>query len=381
VVIFSTKGARSPLSLLGGGDYDGDTVIIIWDPAIVNSFTNAPLDSNGLCAGDPPEDFIAKNFDKSVVRISDYMKTMPANEGEATKDLQKWLLAPLVNESVVGQYSILHEKAAHFFGYDDPRTIRLAHCFCNCLDGIKGGISIKKDVKKEDSAMFDKFQLPKSRGGQPGYTTSQWSTPRKTAPRDESLGTDIIERLWRAGQEARKGYEDILNRRRDRFYDDGLCGPYQEVVRRAAALRSPAASEAMLSDVRQIKEAVHHARKEYDEKINSKRLVFWKLPALERLDLLKAVSAELQASLDMIEPDILSRNDILRVAASYAYVSDMESYNQSHESYMDKGTTFPFDVMFRELADINARNTGKSVTIINQFAECFVVHQSFLKVP
>jgi len=42
---------------------------------------------------------------------------------------------------------------------------------------------------------------------------------------------------------------------------------------------------------------------------------------------------------------------------------------------------FPFDVMFRELADINARNTGKSVTIINQFAECFVVHPSFLKVP
>ena len=107
VIIFSTKGARSPLSLLGGGDYDGDTVIIIWDPAIVNSFTNAPLDSNGLCAGDPPEDFLAKNFDKSVVRISDYMESMPANEGEAAKDCQKWLLAPLVNESVVGQYSVL----------------------------------------------------------------------------------------------------------------------------------------------------------------------------------------------------------------------------------------------------------------------------------
>jgi len=233
-----------------------------------------------------------------------------------------------------------------------------AFSFCNCLDGIKGGISIKKDVKKEDSAMFDKYQLPKSRGGEPGYTTSSWATPRKTAARDESLGTDIIERLWRAGQEARvccqlpstisgitpyyplqKGYEDILNRRRDRFYDDGLCRPYQEVVQRAMALKNPAASEAILGDIRQIKEAVHHARKEYDERINSKRLVFWKLPALERLDLLKAVSAELQASLDMIEPDILSRNDILRVAASYAYVSDMESYNQTHVSYMDKGTT------------------------------------------
>jgi hypothetical protein len=95
----------------------------------------------------------------------------------------------------------------------------------------------------------------------------------------------------------------------------------------------------MLSDVRRIEEAVHHARKEYNERINSKSIVFWKLPALERQDLLRAVSAELQASLDMIEPNILSRNDILRVGASYAYVSDMTSYNESHAAYTNKGTT------------------------------------------
>ena len=107
VVIFSTKGARSPLSLLGGGDYDGDTVVVIWDPAIVNSFTNAPLDGNGLCQGDPPEDFIEKNFDRSVELLSDYMKSMPEGEGDVTRDLQKRLLAPLVNGSVVGYYSVL----------------------------------------------------------------------------------------------------------------------------------------------------------------------------------------------------------------------------------------------------------------------------------
>ena len=75
--------------------------------------------------------------------------------------------------------------------------------FCACLDGIKGGISIKRDVKKEDSAAFDKYQLPKSRGGQSGFTTGDWMSPRKATPRNESLGSDIIERLWRAGQDAR----------------------------------------------------------------------------------------------------------------------------------------------------------------------------------
>jgi RNA-dependent RNA polymerase len=107
VVIFSTKGARSPLSLLGGGDYDGDTVIVIWEPEIVGSFNNAPLDRDGLCQGDPPADFIEKNFDKSAQRLSNYINGMPADQGEVTRDLQKWLLAPLVNESVVGYYSIL----------------------------------------------------------------------------------------------------------------------------------------------------------------------------------------------------------------------------------------------------------------------------------
>lgn len=36
--------------------------------------------------------------------------------------------------------------------------------------------------------------------------------------------------------------------------------------------------------------------------------------------------------------------------------------------------------MFRELADINARNTGHSVTIVNQFADRFVVHRGFLRI-
>jgi hypothetical protein len=79
--------------------------------------------------------------------------------------------------------------------------------FCACLDGIKGGISIKKDVKKADIAMIDQYQLPKSRGGQPGsYTDGAWISPRRAIPRHEGLGTDIIEHLWRAGQEARVRY-------------------------------------------------------------------------------------------------------------------------------------------------------------------------------
>lgn len=72
--------------------------------------------------------------------------------------------------------------------------------------------SIKKEVKKADCTMIDDHELPKLRGGQCGYTTASWVSPRKAASRHESLGTDIIERLRRAGQEARVHYHVAVNR-------------------------------------------------------------------------------------------------------------------------------------------------------------------------
>lgn len=42
VIVFPTVGDEALCSLLGGGDYDGDTVKLLWDRQIVASFTNAP---------------------------------------------------------------------------------------------------------------------------------------------------------------------------------------------------------------------------------------------------------------------------------------------------------------------------------------------------
>jgi hypothetical protein len=54
VVIFSTQGKRSKMSLLAGGDFDGDMVEVTWHPDIVGSFNNAPLEF-----ADPPAGFDA----------------------------------------------------------------------------------------------------------------------------------------------------------------------------------------------------------------------------------------------------------------------------------------------------------------------------------
>lgn len=103
VVVFSTKGSRSALSWLGGGDYDGDTVLIIWEPALVNQFTNSPT-----CLGDPPEDFLEKNFDREVKPASellDKLSSLAIQDRDAA--LQKPFLAGIGAPPTVGQYSNL----------------------------------------------------------------------------------------------------------------------------------------------------------------------------------------------------------------------------------------------------------------------------------
>lgn len=94
------------MSLLGGGDYDGDTVIVIWEPEIVNAFHNAPLRPNGLSQGDPTPDFISIFFDKSVRRVEEALQDT-RNVEHSAQTLRGTLLAPLINKSMVGQYSIL----------------------------------------------------------------------------------------------------------------------------------------------------------------------------------------------------------------------------------------------------------------------------------
>lgn len=73
----------------------------------MDHFQNARLSPEGFCQGDPAPEFISKYFDKSVQRIDDFLQSARKDEDETSQALQKALLAPLVNESVVGQYSIM----------------------------------------------------------------------------------------------------------------------------------------------------------------------------------------------------------------------------------------------------------------------------------
>lgn len=102
-MIFSTKGSRSALSWLGGGDYDGDTVILVWEPEVVDPFTNAQV-----CRGDPPTGFLEENFSRELRTTAEYaikLSRLPSALHE--DEIQDALLQSIGGSSEVGLYSNL----------------------------------------------------------------------------------------------------------------------------------------------------------------------------------------------------------------------------------------------------------------------------------
>jgi hypothetical protein len=91
---------QSPASFLAGGDYDGDTATIIWDPALVEPFIQAPDDIANV-----PSGFESENFEKELVQGSDFLRALSrtkANEEDTISSYQVFLLGAVSDEPLAG---------------------------------------------------------------------------------------------------------------------------------------------------------------------------------------------------------------------------------------------------------------------------------------
>jgi hypothetical protein len=131
--------SRSPASFLGGGDYDGDTVTVYWDPALVEPFQNSEEHYANV-----PEDFVENNFEKEVVKVEEFLQALKnegADEETMIANQQTYLLGALQDDKAAGSCkyclawadlleltadSDLHGNAVYIFGFDHPETVRLA---------------------------------------------------------------------------------------------------------------------------------------------------------------------------------------------------------------------------------------------------------------
>ncbi|QRW26303.1 RNA-dependent RNA polymerase [Rhizoctonia solani] len=173
LIIFSVKGSRSLASLLSGGDYDGDTVVLIWDEQITSQFRNAHKRDTVVLIwdeqitsqfrnahkrfADPGPGFESRNLIKSKKLLKD-IKTRADSEGQ---DITKELISALLEDiapSQLGMYNIFYRNSVYLYGLDHPTTARLGHMFTQCLDSVKSGLKPKPEVLRADKQIWNKRQ-------------------------------------------------------------------------------------------------------------------------------------------------------------------------------------------------------------------------------
>ncbi|KAI0315577.1 RNA dependent RNA polymerase-domain-containing protein [Amylostereum chailletii] len=340
VVVFSIKGSRSLASLLAGGDYDGDKVDVIWQPEIVEKFTNSDRKY-----ADPPVD-LRKSFKEENKQVVDFMKDVPgtAPSLERTTALQRFLLVPLRNIQAVGTYSAMHDNAMYRLGYSHPETLRLAWMFCTVLDGTKTGLAVEPDVFRKDKKEFWAGQMPFWKRAVSGTENSSDVYLR----RPKTLGVFVMdhmeEAICKAKDEQLARVEAHFNKLPPPTIDEDLLKPYQEALALAGD-RGPRRDEFSL--IEQHVTNMFHLHKKEMATFASRygKNTFTELSIEKRQDVIRSISRKFA---DVPAPGTLkhwTNRDARLIRASLAYSLSWAKSN-------GKAERFPWDVAMRDLCDI-----------------------------
>lgn len=384
VIVCTVQGHRRLLDFLAGGDYDGDTAIVIWTPDIVEPFRNADekysIEPEGL----------DKCFSLDNERVDAFLQRVTSHSPEEKVfHMQQFLLGSLCDPSTKGLYSTMHDNAIYNLGYKHPRTIRLAYKFCKVLDGTKTGLRIKPLTLKED---MKSYHLNTTIG-------PQWKEKKKTTASYDQSNLSYLPRgkgnfikgpfimdvlLAAAKQECRRALTEI-----DTVFsplhivaDPHLLQPWDDATQ-FAERGSPEAIKRKKLDLSHIAVHVqamyteHRSKLAYKETPNglptsngsSKRTAFTKLAIEVRQDILRALSKKFASAPRPEELDsFMDEATIARLRASYAYKYDSEVRSTGTEYGWSR---FPWDVAMRELCAIKARALGPHKTVTTGFYERF----------
>ncbi|KAF8684547.1 RNA-dependent RNA polymerase [Rhizoctonia solani] len=328
VIVFSVKGERSLASMLAGGDYDGDTAILIWEEALVNQFTNS-----------------ATHF--ADVDVSDHFVSNPKRMEEIPPDdfrsVLNALLAPLMPNQV-GMYGNWHMTAAKVLGLDDPETVRLGNVFTTCLDGVKTGLTILPQFLQKDSRKWNNVD-----------------------PRIVSK-LSVIEDLKQALDVYRQKCEnEIVALRPYRRYDPDLLEPYNR--ERELCTRIPELSrelDQIVAFVNKMKEEFdkgefsigkRHGPASFDRKTEPGKKYSRRQRQESEWAASEAYNTGLPKGLLHIRDEMVPR-----IAASYAYSQDQ-----------DCSPGFAFAVAWSQLCKIKAEKKGPITAMDPQFGSLMCI--------
>ncbi|KAJ7508353.1 RNA dependent RNA polymerase-domain-containing protein [Mycena galericulata] len=320
VIIASTAGQQSLLSLLSGGDYDGDTVFFTWVEPFLKHFKNQPFTP-------PPTDLISKYFERDVKTVEEVGCELRSLESaERQHAFQRYLLAGL-QESQVGLYSWFHDNAIWKHGYNHEKSILMAYIGNTLLDAGKTGLSLKPGVFDEHMREFG-HKRPKN---------DDWR-----GRRDDPSKPFVLQSLSIAGQE--KG-DELLHRHDTAsgklspgykgFEKDAvLLKPYRDAQKKSAMSEPWAASyKSELEKIKGHVNTVHDLWRSLQREEKKDRPED-KAKRAAALFSLKTKFAERIPDINLMDAD--------EVKASYAY-------------YLSPKEDFGFSVAFKTLCIIKAR--------------------------
>ncbi|KAK7060569.1 hypothetical protein VNI00_001335 [Paramarasmius palmivorus] len=374
IIFFSTKGSRRAADLLGGGDYDGDKGLLIYDPSLVGRFVNADIKY-----ADPRKDIEAEHFSKATTKLHEILATSKPTEENPlalVRALQDYLLGGLRNVSCVGQYSNMHDFATYTMGYRDPETIRLNHMFCLSLDGAKTGLVVNDETLKNDIRKYNHGVMHwKPKDTKKSAFVSEDSGRKITRP--SHLPPFIMDNLVRYSEKEAKRlvakFKQTKVKYKKHILDEDLVAPWRE-AEELARLRQERGSDL---DVRALDEIRKHVERMYEKhrtqvkKHNKPKgtggaSTFTDLPIEVRQNQLRDMSKEF-ASYPSSKDVLLSEDVLRRLRASYAYLHDYEKNRHREPGF----TRFPWDVSMGELCAIKAAAVGRSKTVAAGFYERF----------
>ncbi|KAG9105593.1 hypothetical protein FRC07_009161, partial [Ceratobasidium sp. 392] len=363
VVVFSTQGSAHLASLLSGGDYDGDNVVMIWDENITDTFINSDLES-----ARPSDGFETENFDKSKEMLGHLVARLKLQNCELQTELVRALLQGAVANRLEGRYNMFYRNSVYINGLNHPDT---------CLDSTKSGLVVKKDVLRQDVMDWDK-QPPECFAQDGGEDES---LGRKVMLRRAAdLPPFILDTLLHVAAEEAKSYRARLSKRRDELArsnhtDEHLIRPFKEAQERVA-------QHGFGEDLRHVQQHVENYRDLFI-KAQGNQGQFSPLERHgknkkkdisigDRQESARALSEAYNRNLPhgLV---LFDETAVRRVAASYAY-------------YLDKSTrspkfNFSFSVAWAELCAIKARATGGDfVTLASGYMDSMAIHKKIVKV-
>ena len=141
VIVFPSRGPYSLASELQGGDYDGDTVCVIWEQLLVEHFRNAPVPQSA----DRGSEFGVQH---NTTLLSEMVRerTQGANNEE---DIVEWMgknTEARMGYNMLGTITLLHGKFIyhHNANYEAPAAIALLRLHDLMIDADKQGYTLSQ---------------------------------------------------------------------------------------------------------------------------------------------------------------------------------------------------------------------------------------------